>query len=442
MVVENDADTAADLENLLTRLGYSVIASVSTGEDAVKQAITSCPEVVLVDTGPAGRISGIDAAKQIQLRLNVPVIYITAQIDQNPLPPVKAIEPYRYLTKPVRGRELHAALEMALYKHAADNRLRHVNQVLRTVRAVNQLIARESDPEKLLLEACNILVRTQGYLFAWIGKRHETDSSVFPLARAAQYTEYVDMVPPVMWGTEKSGDPTATALATAQPAVCPDIGNDTSTLPWRWEALARGYGAVAALPMKCRNRMYGVLTVYTDRPRAFDDDEIELLGELGDDLAAGLQTIKEKSEHKQAEQALHESEERYRKFFESANDAIFLMENDRFVDCNPKTLEVFGCRREDIIGKTPYDFSPEYQPDGMSSAEKGRTQQCIARSGKSLRFEWHHFRLDRTPFHAEVTLNRLDVSGRFVLATMRDVTEQKRAEEALRASEEAFRALA
>ncbi|OPY75041.1 MAG: Blue-light-activated protein [Syntrophorhabdus sp. PtaU1.Bin153] len=442
MIVENDADTAADLENLLTRLGYSVVATASTGEDAIRQASASCPEVVLMDTRPAGEMSGVDAAKQIQSRLNVPVIYLTAQTDQNLLARVKIIEPYRYLTKPVHDRELHAALEMALYKHTTDNRLRHLNQVLRTVRGVNQLIAKESDPGKLLLEACNILVRTRGYLFAWIGKKDETDSCVAPLARAGQHTEYVDTAPLVMWGTEKSGDPTATALATGHPAVCPDIGNDTSTSPWRWEALARGYGAVAALPMKCRNHIYGVLTVYTDRPQAFDDDEIELLGELGDDLAAGLQTIKEKSEHKQAEQALHESEERYRKLFESANDAIFLLENDRFVDCNPKTLDFFGCRREHIIGKTPYDFSPVYQPDGMGSPEKGRTLQCVARSGKPLRFEWHHFRLDGTPFHAEVTLNRLDVSDRFILATMRDVTEQKHAEEAVRASEEAFRALA
>ncbi|OPX94728.1 MAG: Blue-light-activated protein [Syntrophorhabdus sp. PtaB.Bin006] len=443
MVVENDAIVAAYLENLLTLLGYSVVALVPTGEDAVNQAGALCPEVVLMDARPAGEMNGVDAAEQIRSRLNIPIVYLMAHADQNLLAQAKVTEPYGYLTKPVRDRELHAALEMALYKHTADNRLHHLSQSLRTVRAVNQLIVREPDPEKLLLEACNILVRTRGYLFAWIGKRDKTGNRVVPLARAGQHTEYVDTVPLVVCGCETSRDPTVTALMTGRPSVCPDIGNDTSTLPWRWEALARGYNAVAALPMICGEYVHHVLTVYAEHPRVFDEEEMELLTELADELAAALRTIEEKSEHKQAEQALHESEERYRKLFESANDAIFLMEKDRCVDCNPKTLEIFGCHKEDIIGKTPYDFSPVYQPDGMSSVEKGRAQQRIARSGKPLRFEWHHFRLDGTPFHAEVTLNRLDVSGRrLVLATMRDVTEQKRAEEDLRASEEAFRALA
>jgi diguanylate cyclase (GGDEF)-like protein/PAS domain S-box-containing protein len=139
------------------------------------------------------------------------------------------------------------------------------------------------------------------------------------------------------------------------------------------------------------------------------------------------------TEQRQAEASLRRSEMRYQALFEQANDAIFILEGDRFTDCNSKALDMFGCRREDIVGNTPLAFTPPRQPDGRDSAESAAEKIRIAYAGVPLRFEWLHSRLDGTPFHVEVSLVAMELENkRCLLAIVRDVTERKRIEDALR----------
>jgi PAS domain S-box-containing protein len=153
-------------------------------------------------------------------------------------------------------------------------------------------------------------------------------------------------------------------------------------------------------------------------------------------------TVVNVTDRKKAELALRESENKYRTLFENANDAIFLMRDDVFIDCNHKTLELFECTRDKIVGRSPFDWSPPLQPDGSDSVTKAREFIRAAFAGIPQRFEWLHTKSDRTVFFAEVSLSCIEVGGeKLLLALVRDITERKKAELALRESEGKFRAL-
>ena len=144
--------------------------------------------------------------------------------------------------------------------------------------------------------------------------------------------------------------------------------------------------------------------------------------------------VRDITERKRMESELKISEEKYRTLFENANDAIFLMHGDIFIDCNTHALQLFGCPlRDQLVGHPPYEFSPPLQPDGRNSQELAKSLIKTALAGRNQDFEWTHKKLDGTLFSAEVSLNAVLVAGREVLqARVRDITERKRMEDALR----------
>jgi PAS domain S-box-containing protein len=133
LIVEDDGIIAARLRSILTGLGYAVPAVVASGEEAIERAAETRPGLVLMDVRLAGAMDGIEAGGLIRERWNIPVVYMTAHMDDNLLQRAKLTEPYGYLVKPVQNRELRATIEMALYKHRMEQHLRESEERLRTI---------------------------------------------------------------------------------------------------------------------------------------------------------------------------------------------------------------------------------------------------------------------------------------------------------------------
>lgn len=132
LIVEDEGIEALALQQTLTGLGYSVPELVLSGEEAIKAVHETAPDLVLMDIMLHGEMDGIAAAKQIRSCFDVPVVYITAYADEETLARAKATGPYGYIIKPFRERELHIIIEMALYKHKMEQRLKESERWLST----------------------------------------------------------------------------------------------------------------------------------------------------------------------------------------------------------------------------------------------------------------------------------------------------------------------
>lgn len=188
------------------------------------------------------------------------------------------------------------------------------------------------------------------------------------------------------------------------------------------------------IPLKIGSEIIGVMAVqdYHDSS-TYGLQEKKMLKYVSSQVAKAIYK-------KRAEEKILNSELKYRKLFESANDAIFLMTGDTFIDCNAKTEEIFGCTREQILQRKPYEFSPLVQPDGRFSKDKALEKISKAFAGEPQSFEWKHVKLDGTPFFAEVSLNHIVIDEKDMLqAIVRDISERKTAEEELRLSELKYR---
>jgi hypothetical protein len=133
LVVEDESVVAMDVEGRLKKLGYTVADIALSGEEAVQKAAELRPDLVLMDIVLKGGIDGVEAAEQIRTQFDIPVIYVTAYTDDPTLERAKFTEPFGYILKPFEERELHTTIQMTLYKHRMERRLKESQQWLATM---------------------------------------------------------------------------------------------------------------------------------------------------------------------------------------------------------------------------------------------------------------------------------------------------------------------
>lgn len=132
-IVEDERIVAEDIGETLKKLGYLISGIAVSGETAIEKIRDTLPDLVLMDIHLAGDMDGIEAAGQIHILFDIPVIYLTAYADNELLERAKLTEPYGYVLKPFNDREIRSVIEMALYKHAINEKIRERDSTIQAL---------------------------------------------------------------------------------------------------------------------------------------------------------------------------------------------------------------------------------------------------------------------------------------------------------------------
>jgi PAS domain S-box-containing protein len=473
LIVEDNADSRNLLAKQLSAYGHEVTAAVD-GVDALEKARKSPPDILVSDI-LMPRMDGYKLCyewKQHKQLKDIPFVFYTAiytsgedekfalnlganlfirkpiepealakilsqafeQAKEGLLPPAKAPpKPSLYLTE--YNERLVAKLnEKVAELEKSEGELRYLSSVLGAIRNINQLIVRERDKTKLLKGACQILHNVREYRFVWVGLIEAGHKRVIPVARAGVEDKYLDEAE-ITWDDSQSGQsPAGVAIKTKKPDLIRNIPKNPRSEAWREKARKQGYRSSAAIPIIHNEKVYGALSVYSSQPDGFNEAEVGLLVEVSSDLAFALNAIERQEARQRAEEALLESEEKYKTLTEDVPVGIYFNDfRGTFLYGNKKAEEITGYKREELLGKSFLKLKL------LGAKELGRAAKLLAlnKLGKATgpdRFVLN--RKDGTKSFVEIRTRVTTVGGKkLVLGMVEDITERMRAEEALRENE-------
>ncbi len=210
-----------------------------------------------------------------------------------------------------------------------------------------------------------------------------------------------------------------TILEKKQSVLLPPINMDRGLVNFLSE---REVTLDAILPVKVDGKLRVFLVFASRKPKFIGMLEVRFLEILSDQIANTIS-------RSELEEALRRSEAKFRSLFEFAGDAILILKDEVFVECNAKASEMFGSPRESILGKTLLDFSPDIQPSGEASSKLIADKISRALAGEPQFYFWQHKKPGGEIFDAEISLNRIELGDEIYLqAIIRDITERKRLE--------------
>jgi PAS domain S-box-containing protein len=353
-------DRSADAEMILreiSREGFQFIAKRVMTEAGLKAELQNTEIDLILSDFKLPSYDGISALKLVRrMRPEVPFIMVSGSMGEELAINTLHLGATDYVLKQRLAR-LGPAMRRALRESSmtrnearAESLIQHLHEVLRAVRDVDELIVRERNPEKLMAEACKILVQTRGYRVVWIGLVEPDSKRVVPAASAGPAAGYPNEIT-VTWDESKTGrGPVGTAIRRRETCVFQDLVHDARFGPWQEKALAHGCHSVAAVPMIQGDRLWGSLGVYADRPNAFDEEELDLLKELADDLAFALQSIENERQHQRAETEMV----RLATAVEQAAETMMITDTmGTILYVNPAFERITGYTRAEAIGQNP-----------------------------------------------------------------------------------------
>ena len=430
LIVEDENIVAIDIKNSLKSLGYGISGVVASGENAILKVAEKRPDLVLVDILLKDKMDGIEAAEQIRNRFNVPVVYLTAFADDKTLQRAKITEPYGYILKPFEERELHTTIEMALYKHQIESKLKEHERWLNTtlISIGDAVIATDKKGFVIFMNpiAEDLCGWTQEQA---IGKDLNT---VFRIINEKTRKSAISPVKKALRKGVIVGLSNHSILIAKNGS---EIPIDDSAAP-----IKDDHGNITGVVLVFRD-ITNRRQAETALQKAHDELEHRVIERTAELSNANIILKKEIAERKKAEDALRQSEERYRLLFNSGNDAVFVhgikeKKTANFIEVNEIACKRLGYTRDELLRLSTADIN---SPDELNNIP---VQMDKLFSKKHVLFNRIHLSKTGDRIPVEINAHLFVLKGEaMVLSVARDITERKRAEDALRQSEERYRSL-
>lgn len=297
------------------------------------------------------------------------------------------------------------------------------------IRTLNRALVHALTQEEIDQRACEIISDAEPYRFVWVGEHDSDEQVVTPRASAGVDADYLETITVTTDDAPTAQGPTGRAIQTQEIQVMQNIPGDPTYKPWREQAIERGYKSSAAVPLIYDETLYGVLNVYADRVNAFDEAEVDLLREAGDDMAYALNEAQMREELRQFERAV-----------EQAADAIFVTDIRGTIEyVNPAFEALTGYSREEAIDRTPRILKSGEQDEAYYE----QLWNTIL-DGEIWEEDIVNKRKSGKDYYAEQTIAPLsDETGAIkgFVAIQRDVTDRKDRERELKESRETYRTL-
>ncbi|OYR81240.1 hypothetical protein DJ72_11295 [Halorubrum distributum] len=314
----------------------------------------------------------------------------------------------------------------AVESERARKRAAEIDRIQTLVRRVNGALLRAKTRESIESAVCDAIETAEPYRFAWIGRHDDSTARIEPAAWTGVPDEYFDQVTVTTDDRPTGRGPGGRAVRKRTVEVSQNVREDPDFEPWLEPAEDHGVMAVCAVPLAYGGTLYGLLVVGAARPYVFDDRERTLLGELGDDIAYALDSLRTR----------RQLEARRRQFDAVFNNPVVFMailDTDGTVrKVNETALEFVGSTVEAVAGE-PFPETPWWTHSERLQRDL-RSWIDEAAGGDLVRFEANHV----APDGEEVTIDGVlhpvrDEAGTVVsiLAAGRDISERKRSERAI-----------